>query len=187
MPVAAAIPYITAGLSVASFVQGVDDRNKANEAANRARDEQTKIAGEQKASNAAAAMAERRQQVREERIKRARVLQMSNNSGTVNSSGESGALGVLDTNLDVGIGRNLGAIATAERTGQFSQNAADQMGRADNLRSDAQFQDQLFGLSTSIFKESGGVKSIFSSSSSSAPSSGGTNWAGVDYNQRGDN
>jgi hypothetical protein len=186
MPVAAALPYITAGLSVASFVQGVDDRNKANEAANRARDEQTKIAGEQKASNAAAAMAERRQQVREERIKRARVLQMSSNSGVVGSSGEQGALGVLDTNLDVGIGRNLGSIATAERTGQFAQNAADFIGRADNLRSDAQFQDQIFGISTSMFREAGGTKSIFGSSGSTA-STPTTNWSGVDYNQRGDN
>lgn len=150
------VAIISAVIGGISLEQGMEARADAKDASNKAADEQRKIQGEQKAQNAAQAAAERRKQVREERVRRARILQSSTDTGVAGGSGEFGALGALGTNLATGIGSNLGAIAAGERTSGYAQNAADFMGQANSARSDAEQAGQLTGLSLSIFSASGG-------------------------------
>lgn len=89
------------------------------------RDYQVKAGNEQRAANASAAAKERRQQIREERIRRATILQSSENSDVQGSSGESGALGSLSTQLGSNIGFNLGQMQSANNISIFQQKAAD--------------------------------------------------------------
>lgn len=155
---------LSAGAGVVSTLSGISSRKEANYNARLAADEQKKIQGEQKAQNTAKAMAERRQQVREERIKRARIIQSSVNSGASGSSGELGATSSLATTLGSNIGANAGALASADRVSGYAQNAADFSGEANKNLADASFADQLAGFSKSIFQESGGtaaLKTIF--------------------------
>jgi hypothetical protein len=151
---------IAAGLSVASTVKGISDRQEANYNSRLAADEQRKVQGEQKAQNASKAMAEKRQQVREERIKRARVIQGSVNSGSTGSSGELGAVSSLATTLGSNVGANAGALASADRTSGYLQNSADFTGNSNQNLADANFADQLNGFSKSIFQEAGGFAAL---------------------------
>lgn len=105
-------------LAAAAFVTSVYS-------AKQNRDYQVKSGNEQRASNAAAAAKERRQQIREERIRRATILQSSENSDVQGSSGESGALGSLSTQLGSNIGFNLGQEQSANNISLFQQHAAD--------------------------------------------------------------
>ena len=147
---------LSVGLSAASFVAGEMARSDARSAQNKARGEQEKIQGEQRAQNAAQAAQERRNQVREERVRRSRILQSAEGTGVSDSSGEFGALGSLGTQLSANVGGNLGKLASSERTGVYAQNAANFMGEAQNAMFNAQQADKLFNLSTSIFSAAGG-------------------------------
>lgn len=151
---------LSAGATVISTISGISSRQEANYNSRLAAAEQKKIQGEQKAQNTSKAMAERRQQIREERIKRARVIQGAVNSGASGSSGEIGATGSLATTLGSNVGANAGALASADRVGTYAQNAADFGGAAQQNLADASFSDQLAGFSKSIFQESGGVNAL---------------------------
>ena len=151
---------LSAGAGIVSTLSGISSRKEANYNSRLAADEQKKIQGEQKAQNASKAMAERRQQVREERIKRARIIQSSVNSGASGSSGELGATSSLATTLGSNIGANAGALASADRVSGYAQNAADFKGASDKNMSDASFADQLAGFSKSIFQEAGGIPAL---------------------------
>ena len=158
MAVTAAIGSLVLG--TVSLVKGEEARNEARSSQERSRGEQQKIQGEQKAQNAAQAAQERRTQVREERVRRARVLQSSEGTGVEGSSGEFGAIGALSTNLSSNIGSNLGRISASDRTSTYAQNSANFMSDAQNSMFDAQQADKLFSLSTSIFSASGGFGAI---------------------------
>jgi hypothetical protein len=80
---------------------------------------------EEKASNASEAALERRRQIREERVKRARILQSAENTGVEGSSGELGAIGSLATTLSANLGTNLGRITSANRVSGINQGLAD--------------------------------------------------------------
>lgn len=132
---------------------------------------QRKAAGEQKdareeqqAMNASRAAQERRQQIREERIRRARVLQSSENTGVTASSGQIGAEGGLATQLSGNVGFNRGQIRSAGMISDFQQNAQDAIDSAD-------LWGQVGQLSGSIFRAAGGFNTVFSSpqSGSTAP------------------
>jgi len=144
-------------VALGSLAVGAGSAIASNTAQKKAAGAQEKIQGEQKAQNAAQAASERRSQVREERVRRARVMQSSENTGVGESSGEFGALGTLGTNLAVNMGSNAGKLAASERTSGYAQDAANFMGQA-------QRSDKLFNLSASIFSNSGGFNSIFGSS-----------------------
>lgn len=124
---------------------------------------QRKAAGEQKdarkeqqAMNAAQAAQERRQQIREERIRRARILQSSANTGVSASSGEAGAVGGLATQLSGNVGFNRGQIRSAGMISDFQQNAQDAIDSAN-------LWGQVGQLSGSIFGAAGGFNTIFGS------------------------
>lgn len=95
------------------------------EAASRSAAAQNRARNEQMAANAAEAARERRQQIREERVKQARIMQASTNTGVAESSGEFGAIGSIATQVNSNIGFNLGAIQRAESISIFNQQAAD--------------------------------------------------------------
>ncbi len=140
-------------LAVASLAVAVDSSQKA-EGARRDADAQGRIIqSEQKANNAAALAQGRRKSLREERVRRGRILQASEASGVEGSSGEFGALGALGTNLATGIGANVGAAASGERTGNAMQSQAD-------ARSKARSADQMFNFSSSIFQSVGGFGAL---------------------------
>ena len=151
------ISLVAAGTTVTSFVMQQQAAGEARSAQARARGEQEKIQSEQKAQNAAAAAAERRAQIREERVRRARVMQGSAGTGAAFSSGEFGALGALGTNLASNIGTNVGKVASSERTSGYAQQAATFMGEARNAESSAQQAARLFSLSGTIFGATKGV------------------------------
>lgn len=140
----------------ASYYSAEQNRKEAQmNYANQA-EEQRKAKAEQAAMNAQAAAAERRQQVREERIKRARILQASENSGSTDSSGMFGAASGLASQLGAAIGTNLGTEAGTNRLNQFMQTAADFGTAASRNLNSAQAAQNLFGLSTTVFNAAGG-------------------------------
>ena len=87
--------------------------------------------------------------MREERIKRARILATSRSSGTTGSSGEVGALGGLSTTLSSNLGYNLGALNTASDISMFNQKAADFMSEANALGAQSQMYGQIASLAMS--------------------------------------
>lgn len=133
-------------LGTASYVEGQQARKDSRRA-------QEKAASEQRASNAAQAAQERRQQIREERVRRARILQAGENTGTGGSTLEAGALGSLSTTLSGNLGFSAGARMRADNLSIFGQQAADA-----NYR--GQRADSLFSLSSNLFQGAGGFNTI---------------------------
>ena len=155
MGVVAAIGSLAVG--TASYLEGKDARQDA-------RQSQEKVQSEQKAANAASAASERRKQVREERVRRARILQGSSASGTLESSGQLGAIGVLGTNLNDNLGANANSLAASARTSGYLQDTANAQGAAADASG-------LFNLSTSIFQMSGGFGTISDAAKSTSSKS----------------
>lgn len=176
MGVVAAVSSLVIGTY--SVVEGQAQRKEARSAQERAQREGEKIQGEQRAQNAAQAAAERRAQIREERVRRGRIMQSAENTGASASSGEFGSIGALGTNLATGLGSNLGKIGASERISEYAQNAADFTGQANTALSKAQGSDQLFSLSGSIFSAAGGF-----GSASQAFTTGGADPIGDFYNR----
>lgn len=67
----------------------------------------------------------RRQLLREERIRRARILQSSNNAGGSGSSGEAGAMGAITSNIGGQIAASSGESKSNAGINTFSQRAQD--------------------------------------------------------------
>lgn len=137
-----------AGLALATYsaVEASDQRREAKRTGER-------IQSESRADNAAKAAQERRQQIREERVRRARILQAGENTGTGGSSGEFGALGGLATALSSNIGSNLGSLQRANNISIFGQQQASAI-------SNMQGAQDLYSLGGSIFGAAGGFSSI---------------------------
>ena len=87
-----AATVVGAGVAIYGAVEGASARKDAKRAAESQAAAADRLQGEQKANAAGKAANERRAQIREERIKRARVMQAAENGGVADSSGESGAL-----------------------------------------------------------------------------------------------
>lgn len=151
----AAISTIVAAASLTLTAASIKQQGKAAKA-------QKKIQNEEKARNTAQQMAERRQQVREERIKRARVMQASENTGTAGSSGELGAVSSIGTQLGANLGFNQSMIESGNRISGYTQQAADAQGKASMFNA--------------VGSMAGNVGSIFGSSSA-APDQFEVDWA----------
>ena len=147
-----------ASLAVTAYsaMQQADAQEEAKQQQQQATAEQRKAQQEQKAAQAAQAAAERRQQIREERVKRARLIQSSANTGVAMSSGEAGASGSLSTQLGSNLGFNTGQLNAAENISGFNQNAADFLSSASNSIQTANQWGQIGALSMNIFDKSGG-------------------------------
>lgn len=167
----AAISTIIAAVSLVSGFVSAQNQADAQDEARRnqenANAEQRKARDEQKAAQAAQSAAERRTQIREERVKRARLLQSSANTGVTGSSGEAGAAGGLSTQLGTNIGFNLGQQQAASNISAAGQNAADFLSSANSNIVEANQWGQVAGLSMNIFDKAGGFNSIFKGSTQS--------------------
>lgn len=142
MCIAAAI----AAVAVVGTAYSISEQEKAKGKQKEAVKEQRKIRNEQKAQNEAQAAQERRKQLREERIRRAKILSTSQSAGATGSSGEAGALGGLSTQFATNLGANLGALNSAADISLFSQNAANFSSAADQAGANAQMGSQVASL-----------------------------------------
>lgn len=149
---AAVTTMLVVGAVAASSYVSYTERKEAKKDAKRAANEQRKVQSEQRAQQAAQQAAERRQQIREERVRRAKIIQSAQNTGTAGSSGMSGALSSLSTQLGTNIGFNIGASQAGDRMSRFMQNAADynlssqnHLFRADNAQAVGSAAVSIFG------------------------------------------
>lgn len=122
----------------------------------KARNEQREIAQKQEAANQATASQARTSAAREERMKRARVLQMSENMGVAGSSVESSATGALSAGLR-GVAAQQGfATATSQGFSESQQRLANIDNRIRTASQVTQIGQSLFNSSvSSIFKMGG--------------------------------
>lgn len=97
--------------------------------------EQEKMRAEQQASNAEKAARERRQQIREERVRRAKIMQASENTGVSGSSGELGSIAGLGTQLGSNLGANASSLSHAANinTNASAIGGIEQQMLSDNL------------------------------------------------------
>lgn len=146
------------GLELASFivatvatVKSIQSQDEAKKAASASADQQRRVQSEQKAVVASQQAADRRAQIREERVRRARILQSSENTGTSFSSGEAGAVGSLSTQYFGNLGTQLGGAQSAANISTFQQNAANFNFESQQSQQEAQMFNQLGNLSGNIF------------------------------------
>ena len=156
MAILTAIAIGAALIGGASVYEGIQSRKQAASAYEDQANEQRKAQSEQTALNFQQQAQERRNQVREERVKRAKLLQGSENGGTADSSGEYGAMGSLATALSSNLGINAGRAQAGANIGGYLQNAADFGLAAQQAVAGAQSWDQIGALAGSIFSASGG-------------------------------
>lgn len=155
--VAAVVAVIGTGYSIT-------EQEKAKDKQKDAVQEQRKARNEQKAQNEAQAAQERRKQLREERIRRAKILSTSQAAGVTGSSGEIGALGGLSTQFATNLGSNLGALNSASNISLFSQNAANYSSAADQNNANAQMAGQVSSLAFQVAPVLSKAGSLFSAS-----------------------
>lgn len=125
-------------VAVVSTAVSIDQGNKSRKAQEKARQEQRAQTAEESAK-------ERRQQIREERVRRARMLQSAENSGVADSSGEVGALASLSTGLSENLGFSLNSEARGNAISDAQQNAANAAGRAQTSQAIGSLATSIFG------------------------------------------
>lgn len=112
---------IGAVAAAASVVTGVAQMGAAKKAT-AAQKESNNI---QNAQQQNAAADSRRQAIREARVRQAQILQGAENAGVGDSSGASGAVGVIGTNLGSTNAQSLGMSTAAAGINRSNQKAAD--------------------------------------------------------------
>lgn len=152
-----------------SYISAEQNRKEAQANYRAQAQEQEKARNEERALNAQSAANERRQQIREERVRNARLLQASENTGTEGSSGAFGAVGGFATQLGANIGSNLGRLSGADRISGYNQSAVNFGSAAQSNLSSMQANQNLFGLSTTIFSAAYSPKGKPVPSSTPAP------------------
>lgn len=136
---------VAAVAAVGSAGAGIIAGNQQRAAGRHAADLQRQAQSEQAAQNTAKAAAERRQQVRDERIRIARIDQSAANTGTTGSSGELGATSSIATQTSNNVGINLGAIQAGNNISALNQQAADSIFQGQQAASTAQDFGSIFG------------------------------------------
>lgn len=143
-------------VGTASYVSAEKSRKQAQAYYSSQAQTQREVRSEQAALNAQAAAGERRQQIREERVRRAKILQAAEGTGVSGSSGELGSTGGLATQLGANIGTNLGTLSGTGRINQLAQTAADFGTAAQSALNNQAKAMNNFNLSMSIFQSAGG-------------------------------
>lgn len=156
-------------VAAASAVAQHSAQKEAKQAAGKAAEEQRKARSEQAAELSAKAAAERRTQLREERIKRAKIIQASENTGVSESSGELGAVGNLNTQVGSNIGQNIGSLERAGNITALNQNAADFMSSSQNSIFDANQWGGVGSFGQSVFGAAGGFNAFKPETQAPAP------------------
>ena len=147
--------YASAAIGAASTVYNVQQQKKAGAAQEEAQDIST---AQQKSVD----LANRRQQIREERIRRAQIEQAAANQGAGGSSGEAGAISAIGSQ----VGSNIASISQGQKAAEGIGNA---MSAAAGSTQRAQVAQGVANLSGTIFQASGGFDSIFGGGSGINP------------------
>lgn len=152
---AIATSTVIAAAALATTAVATYQQAKARGDAADAREEAQEISGAQQQVSQRRAT---RQQVREERIRRARIMQASENTGVAASSSQFGATAAL------------GTLAASNRAaGQGATRASQGISRANQSALDFQNQASIWGgvgqLGSQAFGASGGFGTIFSGTS----------------------
>lgn len=140
---------LTTIVAVAALAVAGASAVAANQGRKDAAGAQGRAEREGRAQKQAEAANERRRQIREERVRRARIVQASENTGTGQSSGEVGVLGGMATQLGSNLGFNAGTIMRANNISTFGQQAFD----ANQSTAKAQATG---AIASSIFSAAGG-------------------------------
>lgn len=160
---------IGTAFAVDGYTKGEEARKKAGEAAAEGRRAQAQQKSETEAQNATRQAEERRKQIREARVRRARILQSSENTGAEGSSGELGALGNLSTAFSGALGESVGSKASGERMSGFLQDQADANFKFNQASSDMNGAQSQMNLGMSIFNAGGGFSAFKSTPSGTIP------------------
>ena len=115
---------------------------------------QEQTQAEQAAANAREAAIARRQQIREERVKRAQILQASETSGTADSSGELGAVGGMSTQLGSNMGASQGMLMQGQRISFNNQASANWASKAGTYQNRAGFYSSLGNVGFGLMSDS---------------------------------
>jgi hypothetical protein len=118
---AAAMPIIEGLSAVVGVVGGIAAASQANAAAQAQQNAQRIQNNEQQVQSAN----QQRMAIREDRIRRARILQGAANAGTTASSGALGSVGVLQTNLDNNIANSNAMTVGNTAINSYNQTAAN--------------------------------------------------------------
>lgn len=117
-------------LGAAALAVGLVSTAASTSAANKAAAAQKESQNIQLGQSQVQARENRRQLLREERIRRARIMQGSNNAGGSGSSGEAGALGAITTNVDSQVAASRGESKANTGINLFNQRAQDYQNQA---------------------------------------------------------
>ena len=142
-------------VSMASTAYSISENRQAGKKQQEAQDIST---AQQKSVD----LANRRQQIREERIRRAQIEQAAANQGAGGSSGEAGAISALGSQM----GANIASINQGQKAAEGIGNA---MSAAAGHGQKAQVAQGVASLSGTIFQASGGFESIFGGESGINP------------------
>lgn len=154
------IALIGLAVSVGGIAVGQQQARVAQRSARSAADEATRVRAEEQAQGARSAAQERRQQIREERIKRAQIMNQAELTGTSGGSGELGALGGMSQELGSNLGMNQGSILRGQRISGFLQNQSNFMSAAQSSQARAGTYRQVGQLGGSLFSAAGGWKAF---------------------------
>lgn len=155
---ALATTTIVAIAAVAAAGASAVAANQQRKDAAGARGRADNVTAAQKATEAAN---ERRKLIREERVRRARIEQAGENTGTSGGSGEFGALGGMATQLNNNLGYNAGTLARGRQ-------ASGELRSAFDHEQNAQKWDNVGAFASSIFSAAGGF-SAFSTPAGTVP------------------
>lgn len=136
--------------AVAAAGAGAYTQDKAAKGAAKDREEAEDVA---KAEAAAQRNEQVRQQVREERIRRATIMQSAQNTGVGGSSGELGSLGALQTSIGANIGSMARQQASANAVGNLMQSAADKEAAGARGAAIGSFASSVFSAGSGIYTQ----------------------------------
>lgn len=140
----ATLAAIGLGVSGTSTVYGISQNIKQRQAQEDAKKEQAAV-------NKTQQLQEQRNQIRRERVQRARILQASENTGVAGSSGEAGAIGSLSTQLGSNLGINSDLVFHGGNISAASQRAANAAGNAQLASAVSSMAPTTVRLADSIF------------------------------------
>ena len=156
----ATLAYLSLGATAVGTVGSIAQQQAGRRNNERAAYEQKKISAEQSASNAEQFSRERRQQIREERIRRSQILTSAANNGGADSSGEMGAVGGMSTNLFANLGTNQASAIRGQTITGFAQESANYTTKAQNNQARAGMWGNVSQLGTQMFAATGGFQAF---------------------------
>ena len=152
----ATIAWIGLATSAVGVGASIAGQQKSYRLQQQGAQEQAKASAQQSAQSAQSASQERRQQIREERVRRAQIMNQAELTGTSGGSGEEGALGGMSTQLGSNMGTNQASILRGQSISGFLQNSANLQTQAQGAQNTGQMWGQFGQLGNQAFANAGG-------------------------------